>query len=72
MEASKTNFYYMIFTNRKFSSSESKITDGQIALTKTMTICCNSINMTIEFKTHDTKKHIKHRKSKKLDLQNNK
>ena len=60
----------MIFTNRKFSSSESKITDGQIALTKTMTICCNSINMTIEFKTHDTKKH-KTQKAKKLDPQNN-
>ena len=36
---SKPNFYYMSFTNRKFSSSESKITHDQIALTKAMIIC---------------------------------
>ena len=43
---SKPNFYYMSFTNRKFSSSESKITHDQIALTKAMIICCNSVNVT--------------------------
>ena len=30
---SKPNFYYIIFRNKKFLSSESTITDGQIAFT---------------------------------------
>ena len=51
----------MVFANRKFSSSESKITDGQITLTKTVFICCNSVNMTsnskfMTQKTHKTEK----------------
>ena len=43
----------MIFTNRKFLSSENKITDGEVALTQTMILhkyCINSINMTLNSK----------------------
>ena len=36
----------MIFTNRKSSSSETKITHDQMALIKAMIICCNSVNVT--------------------------
>ena len=61
----------MVFANRKFSSSESKITDGQITLTKTMFICCNSVNMTSNSKFL-TQKTYKTEKDKKLVPQNNK
>ena len=55
----------MIYTNRKFSSSESKITDDQMTLTKLLIICCNSINMTLNSKLMTQKTH-KTQKDKKL------
>ena len=68
---SKQNIYQMVFANRKFSLSESKITDGQITLTKTMFICCNSVNITWNSNLMTQKTH-KTQKDKKLVPQNNK
>ena len=58
----KQIFIVKLFTNRKFSSSETKLTDGQMALT--------FYKYDIKFKTHDTKTHAT-LKDKKLVPQNN-
>ena len=60
----------MIFTDRTFLSSEIKITEAQMALTKTMIIykCCNAVILTSNSKLMTQKTQ----KDKKLVPQNNK